>query len=181
MSTARAHDSLVARVVRAARLDDELYREVATDPRATAQAFLVVLSAGLLGGIGGLSAGTDIVLLSVLLAPLGWVLTAVLAQLIGTRVIGAEGSASWEQVARALGFAHAPALLGALAIVPVLGIAVALVLVVWRVAAMTVAIRASMGIGTGQAAMILVLSAVTLGVVIFSIDWIATGGGSPAP
>ncbi len=180
MTTAREHDSIVARAVRAARLDDHLYREVAADPRATGQAFLVVLVTGLLGGIGGLSAGTDIVILSVLLAPLGWVLTAVLAQLIGTRVIGAQGSTSWEQVARALGFAHAPALLGAFAIIPIVGVAVALVLVVWRVAAMAVAIRASMGVGTGQAAMILVLSALTLGVVIFSIDWVATGGGSPA-
>ena len=171
--------SLAARVVRAARLEGELYREVATDTRATPQAIFVVLAAGLLSGLGGATGGFEVVITSVMLAPFGWLITSFLAYFIGRRVMGAGGATSLEAMARALGFAHAPALIGVLALIPTVGIAIAVALICWRLAAMTLAIRASMGVGTGPAVMIIVLSMVTLGVVAFSVDWIATGGAAP--
>ncbi|MFN8639186.1 MAG: YIP1 family protein [Dehalococcoidia bacterium] len=168
-------NSLPARMIRAARLDGDLYREVALDARAMPQAILVVLAAGLLSGLGGLAGGFDVVLTSVMLAPFGWLITSFLAYVIGRRVMGA-GGASLEAVARALGFAHAPALIGVLAVIPTVGILIAVALICWRLAAMTVAIRSSMAIATGPAVMIIILSMVTLGVIAFTVDWIATGG-----
>ncbi len=171
--------SLPGRMIRAARLEGDLYREVAADSQATSQAIFVVLAAGLLSGLGGVTGGFEVVLTSVMLAPFGWLITSFLAYVIGRRVMGAHG-ANLETVARALGFAHAPALIGVLAIIPTVGIVIAVALICWRLAAMTVAIRASMELGTGPAVMIIVLSMVTLGVVAFSVDWIATGGATPA-
>lgn len=172
----RAEDtSLVARTIRAARLEDQLYREVASDPRAMPQAFFLVIAAAVLSGIGGIAAGPQIVVLSIVMAPFSWVVVSVIAHLIGRRVIGAAGTTGWEQVARALGFANAPSLLGAFAIIPGLGVVIAVALVVWHLAAMTVALRASMAISTGQSAMLLVLSAVTLGVMLLVIDLVING------
>lgn len=171
--------SLPGRMIRAARLEGELYREVAVDPLAMRQAILVVLAAGLLSGLGGVTGGFEVVLTSVMLAPFGWLITSFLAYVIGRRVLGVPG-ANLEALARALGFAHAPALIGVLAVIPTVGLGIALILICWRIAAMTIAIRASLGVGTGPAAMILVLSMVTLGVVAFSVDWIANGGVTPS-
>jgi hypothetical protein len=184
MTADAPRESVLRRAVRAARLDPALYREVALDERATSQALLVVVTVSIVGALGGVSTDAGLVIASVLLAPLAWLLTSVLAQFIGTRVIGAQGAGGWQQVARALGYAHAPAIIGGLVVLPVFGVAVAGLLIVWRIAAMLVAVRASMGVSTGQAVMILLLSAITLGVAVFVMTWIATGGSTelaPSP
>ncbi|MCC6236501.1 MAG: hypothetical protein IT299_02880 [Dehalococcoidia bacterium] len=161
--------SLLGRARRAALLDAALYREVAADPAATGQAFILVTVIGVIGSLAAVSAGMEIAVASALLAPVAWLVTAGLAQLIGTRVMGAPREGAWERAARTLGFAHAPAVAGALALLPYVGVVVLVVLTAWRIAAMVVALRAAFELSLPQAIVTLVLSFVTLGAVTVAL------------
>lgn len=166
-------DSLPRRALRAALLDSALYREVAADPAATTQAFALVLLIGLAGSLAAISAGVELAIASALLAPVAWLVTAGLTQLIGTRVMGASRTDAWERVARTLGFAHAPAILGAFALLPYIGLAVLALLTAWRVAAMVVAVRAALELSLSQAIVTLLLSFATLGAVTVTLATIS--------
>lgn len=162
------------RARRAAALDAALYREVAADPAATTQAFVLVTAIGLIGSLAAVSAGVEVAIASALLAPVAWLVTAGLAQLIGTRVMGAPREGAWERAARTLGFAHAPAVLGAFALLPYVGIVVLVLLTLWRIAAMVVALRAAFDLSLSQATVTLLLSFVTLGAVTVALTAIST-------
>lgn len=174
MTTSDGSESLVRRAVRAARLDPTVYREVAVDPRATAQAFLLVMLVGIVGSLGAIAVGTEIAIASAVLAPLAWLLMAALAQIVVTRVMGADRTDAWQRAARALGFAHAPALLGVVVLVPFVGPLLLLAIAVWRLAAMLVALRAAFDLSAGQAVMTLLLTFVTLGAATFALTAIVT-------
>lgn len=161
------------RARRAAALDSALYREVAADPAATMQAFVLVTTIGVIGSLAAISAGVEVAIASALLAPVAWLVTAGLAQLIGTRVMGAPREGAWERAARTLGFAHAPAVLGAFALLPYIGIVVLALLTVWRIAAMVVALRAAFGLSLSQATVTLLLAFVTLAAVTIALTAIS--------
>ncbi len=169
--------SLPRRAVRAALLDPALYREVAADPAATTQALVLVTLIGLTGSIGAISAGVDLAIASALLAPVAWVVTAGLAQFIGTRVMGAPRAEAWERVARALGYAHAPAILGVFALLPYVGVVVLVLLTAWRVVAMVLAVRAAFGLSVSQATVTLLLSFATLAAATIALATISTPVG----
>jgi hypothetical protein len=121
------------------------YEEVEHDTDATLQAAGVVVLAAVVQGLvspGGVISG-------VVGALLGWLAYAGLTYIIGTRIF--EGTATWGELLRTLGFAYTVALFSIFALIPILGILVGVVVFVWGVAAGVVAIRQALDISTGQA------------------------------
>ena len=154
MTAIRQDDtSIVGRAIRAARLDSALYEEVERDRDATWQAGLIVLLTSLIAGIGlGISEGIDVALASVVLALLGWAAYAYITYLIGTKLLkGPDTNATWGELARTLGFARAPQFLLVLAVIPILGLVVALIVGIWVLVTTVVALRAALDFGTGRA------------------------------
>jgi len=130
---------IAACIVAALRLDLSLYREVSTDRQASGRSFVVVLLSGFLNGLGlvrrlgqlGVWAGMGA-------AVLGWLLwAAVIFSILAVLRYRRNGS-----LLRALGFANAPSVLLVLGIVPVIGAVVRVIVVIWLLAATTVAIQA---------------------------------------
>ena len=96
------------RMFRAARFDGQLYDELAADPKATGQAFLVVLLVALATGIGSIGnagwAAARGLPGGLVLAFIGWAVGAYLAYAIGTKLAPASGTkAGWSGLARARG------------------------------------------------------------------------------
>lgn len=156
---------VVDRAIRAARLEDAVYEEVARDQDATVQALLIVVATAILGGIGSLGAGGSALLAALIFAPLAWVLSSALAYFVGTRFVGASAQVDWLEVARALGFASAPGVFRFLGIIPVLGGLLLLAVGIWQLVAAVVALRASLQVTTGQAVVTMLLSMVIAWVV----------------
>ena len=164
---------LVQRMLRAARLDPEVYYELERDRSANGQAFLVVLlvlACGILGTAG-------ITGLLYFLTPMGWgPLIEILAMTIGNWLfwtyiavlVGARyGSrADFEQVMRPVGFAATPGLLWLLAFIPGLALPIGGVVLIWTCVARIVAVRESMRLTLGKA----VLTAVVTTVIIWVIN-----------
>src|SRR5262245_52855922 len=124
--------TLMERLIAAMRLDLRLYQEVSADPRATRQAFGVVLLAGVSNGLGlvrrlgvlGPWAGVGA-------AVIGWFLFAGVILLVAKMLRHHRNGRS---LMRALGFANAPGVLLIIGIVPGLGAIVRTIVVLWLVA-----------------------------------------------
>jgi hypothetical protein len=135
--------ALLDRMVRAAKLDPNVYEEVEADKSATLQAALVVIITAVAVGVGGLRDGGGAGLIGgVVVGLLAWVVWAWLSYIIGTKMFPeAETQADWGQLARTMGFAHSPRVLGVLGIIPYVGAIIGLIVFFWVWACMIVAVR----------------------------------------
>ena len=131
------------RIIRAAKLDAQLYEEVEADRNATGQAMAVVVMSALAAGIGGLGSGGLLGLVGGTIAALvGWLVWAFLTYFIGTRLLPEpQTKADYGELLRTIGFASAPGLIRVFGIMPGLGALVFLVAGIWMLVAMVIAVR----------------------------------------
>jgi hypothetical protein len=132
------------RILRAAKLDSELYEEVEADTSATGQATLVVVLAALAAGIGNFrdAGGLGGFLSITLVALVAWYIWAFLTYFIGTRILPEpQTRADMGELLRTIGFSSSPGLIRVLGIVPGLTNVVFFAAAVWMLVAMVIAVR----------------------------------------
>ena len=135
--------NLLDRMIRAAKLDVELYEEVEKDQTAITQAMAAVLISSLAGGIGSLGVvGAGGLLLGLIAALVGWFIWAFLTYFIGTRLLPEpQTRADLGELLRTIGFASSPGVIRVLGFIPFLGPVLVLVASVWMLVAMIIAVR----------------------------------------
>ena len=135
--------SMIERMIRASRLDINMFEEVEADTSATNQALLIVALVALATGIASLGTTGPIgLLVGVVLAIAGWALWAWIVHLIGTKIMPSHSThADWGQLARTLGVAQSPGIFRALGFIPVVGNIIFAVASIWMLVAMVVAVR----------------------------------------
>ena len=137
-----ADQTLIGRMIRAARLDLRLYAEVEADKTSIGQAASVVLLAAFAGGINLPNAPFVILFGGLLAALAGWVLFAYVIYLIGAKLLPEPTTkADFGALLRAMGFANAPGVVKLLGIVPELRVLVFFVAMVWVLVATVTAVR----------------------------------------
>ena len=137
-----ADQTLIGRMIRAARLDPRLYAEVQADETTIGQAASIVLLAAFAGGINYPGAPFLILFGGLLAALIGWVLFAYVIYLIGTKLLPEpQTKANFGALLRAMGFANAPGVVKLLGIVPELRALVFFVAMVWVLVATVTAVR----------------------------------------
>lgn len=145
--------ALPDQMIRAARLDVNLYEEVEADTNQTTNAMIVVLIAAVATAIGSAwGGGANVAALVVggLIGPLvGWVIGTGCIYFIGTRLFG--GTATWGEVMRTMGFAQAPGVLNIFRFVPGLGALIGFIAAIWGIVAAVIAIRQALDVSTGKA------------------------------
>jgi hypothetical protein len=150
--------SITDRMMRAVKLDSQVYEEVEHDLAATSQAFTVVVIVALASGIGSalnmmannMSGQIPMAFVGgVVLAILGWLIWSGLAYIIGTKVFG--GVATYGELLRTVGFANSPGVLNFFSFVPVLGGLLSFVVAIWILVAVIVAMRQALDFDTGKA------------------------------
>jgi len=142
MASAGTH-SMVDRMIRASRLDVQIFEEVEADTSATKQALLVVALVALATGIASLGTiGLSGLFVGVVVAIGGWAIWAWIVYLIGTKILPSHTThADWGQVARTVGFAQSPGIFRVLGVVPAVGLIIFLVVSIWMLVAMVIAVR----------------------------------------
>ncbi len=134
--------TLIGRMIRAARLDPRLYAEVEADETTIGQAASIVLLAAFAGGINFPNAPFLILFGGLLAALVGWLLFAYVIYLIGAKLLPESGTkADFGALLRAIGFANAPGVVKLLGIVPELRVLVFFVATVWVLVATVTAVR----------------------------------------
>lgn len=146
---------LAGRMMGAATLSIDTFEEVEADTTATGQAAVVVILVAVASGIGSLGEGLMAAILAPVFALLGWLIWAGVTYLIGDKLLG--GTATWGELLRTLGFAQSPGVLYLLAVIPLLGFFVRILLPFWMLVAGVIAIRQALDFGTGKAILTAVL------------------------
>jgi hypothetical protein len=139
-------------MIRAAKLEPQVYEEVEHDQSATGQALLVVVLGAVAAGIGALSGGVVGLIVGVVAGLIGWAAYAFIAYWVGTKFFkGPQTEATWGQLLRTLGFASSPRILLVLGVIPVVGILIGLVVFIWMLITTVIAIRQALDFDTGRA------------------------------
>jgi hypothetical protein len=197
MAYATTSASLPDRMLRAARLNVQVYEEVEADTTATTQALLVVVLVALAQGIGGALGATmsnapganpiGSLIGGVVGGLIGWAIWSFVIFFVGTRIFG--GTATYGELLRTLGFAEAPLIINILGFIPVLGGIIGLVAFIWALVTGFIATRQALDLSNGKtvgtivvAICVLILVFVVLGVVfggIFALGMLAGGTARP--
>lgn len=148
--------NLADKMIRAAKLDVQLYEEVEKDPEATKEAFLVVLIGAICNGIGSIGVlGAKGIIAGLISAIIGWVLWSIVIFLIGVKVF--KHTSDMGELLRCLGFAYSPNAVSILGVIPVIGGIIRFVVFIWILVAFIVAVRQALDCGTGRAILVSVL------------------------
>ena len=136
-------------------LDEDTFEEIEHDENATGQAALVVIVASLLGALGisfgpavlqAVKPGTGSAIVNffviVIWSVVAWLLWAAVTYIIGTKIF--HGDATYGEMLRVTGFAFAPLALMIFSAIPCIGLAIALVVIVWSFGAVFIAVRSGL-------------------------------------
>ena len=138
-----ATGTLASRMLRAAKLDPELYEEVEADKSSLGQATAVVVLSSLAAGLGNLQAGgLGMVIIGTLGALASWYIWAFLTYFIGTRLLPEPQTiADHKELLRTTGFSSAPGLIRVFGIVPGFAGIVYTLASIWMLIAMVISVR----------------------------------------
>ncbi len=131
------------RMIRAAKLDVNLYEEVEADKSTIWQAAGVVILSSLAAGIGAITvAGSKGIVTGTVTALIGWCVWAYIVYIVGTKVLPEPQTESdYGELLRTLGFASTPGIIRILGIIPGFLWPVTLAAAAWMIAAMVIAVR----------------------------------------
>jgi len=131
------------RIIRAAKLDANLYEEVEADKQAMPQAMTVVVLSSVAAGVGSIGqVGLTGILIGTITSLIGWLFWAWLTYIIGTKLLPEPQTRSdIGELLRTIGFSSSPGLIRVLAIIPGLAALVHLAAMIWMLAAMVIAVR----------------------------------------
>ena len=135
----------INKIIRACKLDVNLYEEVEADKTATLQAAGVVVLSSLAAGVGALSLGTSNFLIAPLLSLASWFVWAYLVYLIGVKIFPESTTeADHGQLLRTIGFSSAPGLIRVFGITPELMTVTFVGSAFWMLACMVVAVKSAL-------------------------------------
>ncbi len=131
------------RIIRAAKLDVNLYEEVEADKGAMFQAMAVVVLSSIAAGVGSVgSLGFGGILMGMIAALIGWYIWAYLTYIIGTKLLPEpQTKADHGELLRTIGFSSSPGLIRVLGIIPGVGSVIFLAASIWMLVAMVIAVR----------------------------------------
>lgn len=184
--------ALFPRMLRAAKVESQLYEEVEADSGATGQALLVVvlasLSAGVGHGISGLmkggAGGIGFFFANLVTGAIGslvaWFIFSLLCFWLGTTLFkGPNTRSTLGELLRVLGFADSPALLNIFAFIPFIGPLIPFVTMIWTIIAAVVGVRQACDFTTGRAVGTVLVAAI-IPLIILVLIGLMVGGALAA-
>jgi len=131
------------RIIRAAKLDSNLYEEVEADKSALGQAMAIVVLSSIAAGIGLYKTGGFSGIITGTMASLiSWYVWAYLTYFIGTKFLPEpQTQADLGELLRTIGFSSSPGLLRVFYFVPGIGVLLYLISSLWMLVAMIIAVR----------------------------------------
>ena len=172
--------SFTNRIIRAAKLDPNLYEEVEADKGALGQAIGVVVLSSIAAGIGSFErAGVSGIIVGTIGALVAWYVWAYITYFIGTRILPEpQTQADHGELLRTIGFSSSPGLIRVLGVIPGLAGIVFFVASGWMFIAMVIAVRQALDYrSTSRAVGVCVIGWVAQMLILVLLFVILGGGG----
>ncbi len=171
------------RIVRAAKLDVNLYEEVEADKGAMSQAMGVVVLSSVAAGIGSIGTmGIKGIIIGAITALIAWYIWAYITYFIGTKILPEpQTKADHGELLRTIGFSSSPGLVRILAIIPGIGGIIFMIASVWMLVAMVIAVRQALDYQSTLRAVSVCMIGWVIQVIILMILFAVFGGGYPSP
>ena len=133
----------IDRIVRAAKLDINLYEEVEADKGAMGQAIGVVVLSSIAAGIGSVGTiGVKGIIIGAITALIAWYVWAYMTYFIGAKILPEpQTKADHGELLRTIGFSSSPGLIRVLAIIPGISGIIFAIASIWMLTAMVIAVR----------------------------------------
>ena len=129
------------RIIRAIKLDSNLYEEVEADKGALWQAMTVVVLSSIAAGIG-VGGGFSGIITGTMASLISWYVWAYLTYFIGTKLLPEpQTEADLGELLRTIGFASSPGLFRVLYFIPGIGVLIYSISSLWMLVAMIIAVR----------------------------------------
>jgi hypothetical protein len=166
-------------MIRAAKLDAQLYEEVEADKGAMGQAMGIVVLSALAAGIGNVANGGLVgILVMAFGALVSWYIWAFLTYFIGTRFLAeAQTQADQGELLRTIGFAASPGIIRVLGFIPGIRSVVFLVAGIWMLIAMVIAVRQALDYTSTWRAIVVCAIGWVIQAIILSILLAVVGAG----
>jgi hypothetical protein len=166
------------RMIRAAKLDVNLFEEVEADKSAMGQAMGVVILSSVAAGIGTIgTTGLKGLLFGTVTALVAWFIWAFLTYFIGTRLLPEpQTKADYGELLRTIGFSSSPGVLRVLGIIPMLGVIINFLVGIWMLAAMVIAVRQALDYKSTWRAVGVCLIGWLVQIAIFALFFGLSGG-----
>ncbi len=158
------------RIIRAAKLDISLYKEVAADTGTMNQAIAIVLLSAIAAGVGKIGIiGPNQIIIEPISEVIGWYMWTYLIYFVGTKLPPEAGNnATPGELLRAIGFSHAPGMILVFCIVPGIFITIFVVGSTWMLVAMVIAVKQILNYKSTLRAISVCLIA---GIIKYSVFW----------
>ena len=166
------------RIIRAVKLDVNLYEEVEADKGAMGQAMGVVVLSSVAAGIGSIGAtGINGIIIGAITALIAWYIWAYITYFIGAKILPEpQTKADHGELLRTIGFSSSPGLLRILAIIPGIGGIIFMIASVWMLVAMVIAVRQALDYqSTFRAVCVCIIGWVIQGIILMILFMIFGG------
>ncbi|MFW6133979.1 MAG: YIP1 family protein [Elusimicrobiota bacterium] len=136
-------NQITDRIIKAAKLDPQLFKQVEGEPEAMSQAVVIIILSSLGAGIGSLSyVGIIGLIFGFLRAIISWLLWAFVVYIIGAKILPDTQTSSYHgKILRTLGFSASPGILRVFGIIPSLYEISFFAANIWMIASMSVAVK----------------------------------------
>ena len=173
----------IDRIVRAAKLDVNLYEEVEADKGAMGQAMGVVVLSSIAAGIGSIGTiGVKGIIIGAITALIAWYVWAYITYFIGAKILPEpQTKADHGELLRTIGFSSSPGLIRVLAIIPGISGIVFTIASIWMLTAMVIAVRQALDYQSTLRAVGVCIIGWVIQAIILIILFAALGGGHSGP
>ena len=173
----------IDRIIRAAKLDVNLYEEVEADKGALGQAMGVVVLSSIAAGVGSIGqVGIKGVFIGAIAALIAWYVWAYITYFIGAKILPEpQTKADHGELLRTIGFSSSPGLLRILAIIPGIGGIIFMISSIWMLVAMVIAVRQALDYQSTLRAVGVCMIGWVIQVIILMVLFMVFGGGHSKP
>jgi len=175
--------SYLDRIVRAAKLDVNLYEEVEADKGAMVQAMGVVVLSSIAAGIGSIGTiGAKGIIIGAVTALIAWYVWAYITYFVGVKILPEpQTKADHGELLRTIGFSSSPGLIRVLAIIPGLTGIIFIITSIWMLIAMVIAVRQALDYQSTLRAIGVCIIGWVIQAIILMILFAVLGGGYSKP
>jgi len=175
--------SYLDRIIRAAKLDVNLYEEVEADKGALGQAMGVVVLSSIAAGVGSIGqVGVKGIFIGAITALIAWYVWAYITYFIGVKILPEpQTKADHGELLRTIGFSSSPGLIRILAIIPGLAGIIFLVTSIWMLVAMVIAVRQALDYQSTRRAVAVCIIGWIIQAIILLILFSVLGGDFTKP